>query len=71
VIQFRAKSGGRVDCAGDSDSSPELWMPAQRHIWLRPVLAMYDRVQEQSMDTGPGTLAKRSFDSLRKSIYTS
>jgi hypothetical protein len=46
-------------------------MPAQRHIWLRPVLAMYDRVQEQSMDTGPGTLAKRSFDSLRKSIYTS
>jgi hypothetical protein len=29
-----------------------------------------DRVQEQIMDTGLGTLAKTSFDSKAKSIYT-
>jgi hypothetical protein len=29
-----------------------------------------DRVQEQIMDTGLGTLAKTSFGSLAKSIYT-
>ena len=45
-------------------------MLAQRRIWLRPVFTVQDRVQEQSMDTGLGTLAMTSFDSLAKSIYT-
>jgi hypothetical protein len=43
---------------------------AQRRVWLNPVLTVLDRVQGQIMDTGPGTLAKTSFDSLAKSIYT-
>jgi hypothetical protein len=43
---------------------------AQRRIWLHLVLSVLDRVQEQIMDTGLGTLAKTSFDSLTKSIYT-
>jgi hypothetical protein len=30
-----------------------------------------DRVQEQIMDTRPGTLAKISFDSLARRAYTS
>jgi hypothetical protein len=51
-----------------SDSSKELSVLAQRRIWLHPVLAVRDRVQEQIMDTGLGTLAKTSFDSLAKSI---
>ena len=51
--------------------SSELSTPAQCRIWLRLALAVYDRVQEQITDTGCGTLAKRSFDSPGKSIYTS
>jgi thiazole synthase ThiGH ThiG subunit len=43
---------------------------AQRRIWLHPVLTEQDRAQEQIMDTGLGTLAKTTFDSLAKSIYT-
>jgi hypothetical protein len=43
---------------------------AQRRIWLHPVLTVQNRVQEQIMDTGLGTLAKTSFDSLAKSTYT-
>jgi len=43
---------------------------AQRRLRLHPVVTVQDRVQEQIMDTGLGTLAKTSFDSLAKSIYT-
>jgi len=43
---------------------------AQRRIWLFPVRTAQDRVQEQIIDTGLGTLAKASLDSLAKSIYT-
>jgi len=50
--------------------SKELSVPAQCRIWLHPVLTVQERVQEQIMDTGLGTLAKTSFDSLAKSIYT-
>ena len=53
-----------------SDSSKELSVLAQRRIWLHPVLTVQDRVQEQIMDAGLGTLAKTSFDSPAKSIYT-
>ena len=60
--------GGRQQRA--SGSSKELSVLAQRRIWLRPVLPVQHRVQEQIMDTGLGTLAKTSFDSLAKSIYT-
>jgi hypothetical protein len=42
----------------------------QRRIWLHLVLTVQDRVQEQIMETGLGALAKTSFDSLAKSIYT-
>ena len=45
-------------------------MPAQRWLRLHPVLTVQDRVQEQIMDAGLGTLAKTSFDSPAKSIYT-
>jgi hypothetical protein len=53
-----------------SDSSKELSVPAQLRIWLYRVLTVQDRVQEQIMDTGLGTLAKTSLDNLAKSIYT-
>jgi hypothetical protein len=53
-----------------SDSSKELSVLAQRRIWLRPVLPVQYRAQEQIMDAGLGRLAKTSFDSLAKSIYT-
>ena len=53
-----------------SDSSEELSVLAQRRIWLHAVRTEQDRVQEQAMDAGLGTLAKTSFDSLAKSIYT-
>lgn len=53
-----------------SDSSKELSVLAQRRLRLHPVVTVQDRVQEQIMDTGLGTLAKTSFDSLAKSIYT-
>jgi hypothetical protein len=43
---------------------------AQRRIWLHPVLTVQDGAQEQILDTGLGTLAKTSFDSLAKTIYT-
>jgi hypothetical protein len=43
---------------------------AQRRIWLHPVLTVQDGAQEQITDTGLGTLAKTSFDSLAKTIYT-
>jgi hypothetical protein len=35
-----------------------------------PVLTVQDRVQEQIMDTRPGTLAKTWFDSPAKRAYT-
>jgi hypothetical protein len=54
-----------------SDSSKELSVLALRRIWLYRVVTVQDRVQEQVMDAGLGTLAKTSFDSLAKSIYTS
>ncbi len=60
--------GGRQQ--RESDSSKELSVLAQRRIWLHRVVTMPDRVQEQVMDAGLGTLAKTSFDSLAKSIYT-
>ena len=53
-----------------SESSKEHSVLAQRRIWLRPIPTVQDRVQEQIMDAGLGTLAKTSFDSLAKSIYT-
>ena len=47
-------------------------MPVQRRIWLHPVLTVRDGAQEQILDIGlaTGTLAKTSFDSLAKTIYT-
>jgi hypothetical protein len=53
-----------------SDSWKELPVPAQRRIWLYRVLTVQDRVQEQITDTGLGTLAETSFDSLARTIYT-
>jgi hypothetical protein len=53
-----------------SDSSKALSVVAQRRLRLHPVVTVPDRVQEQAMDAGLGTLAKTSFDSLAKSIYT-
>jgi hypothetical protein len=53
-----------------SDSSKELSVLAQRRIWLHAVRTEQDRAQEQVMDAGLCTLAKTSFDSLAKSIYT-
>ena len=53
-----------------SDSSKELSVLAQRRLRLHPAVTVQDRVQEQVMDAGLGTLAKTSFDSLAKSIYT-
>jgi hypothetical protein len=67
---IRVKSGGGDDCAGIPDSSEELSVLARCRMWLHPVLTVQDRVQEQIMDTGLGTLAKTSFDSFAKSIYT-
>jgi hypothetical protein len=43
---------------------------ALRRIWLYRVVTVQDRVQEQVMGAGLCTLAKTSFDSLAKSIYT-
>jgi hypothetical protein len=53
-----------------SDSSKELSVLAQRRLRLHPAVTVQDRVQEQVMDAGLCTLAKTSFDSLAKSIYT-
>ena len=53
-----------------SDSSRELSVLVQRRLRLHPVVTVQDRVQEQVMDAGLGTLAKTSFDSLAKSTYT-
>jgi hypothetical protein len=61
---------GRDDCAGVPDSLKELSVLAQWRLRLHPVRTVQDRVQEQLMDTGPGMLAKTTFDSLSKSIYT-
>jgi len=52
------------------ESSKGLSLLAQRRIWLHPVLTEQDRAQGQIMDTGLGTPAKTTFDSLTKSIYT-
>ena len=60
----------RRSCAGVPDSSKELSVPAQCWLRLHPVLTVQDRVQEQRMDTGLGTLSKGPLDSLVKSIYT-
>jgi hypothetical protein len=45
-------------------------VPAQRRIWLHPVLTVQNGAQEQIPLTRLGTLAKTSFDSLAKTIYT-
>jgi hypothetical protein len=42
----------------------------QRRIWPHPGLTVQDRVQEQILATGLGTLAGTSLDSLAKSTYT-
>ncbi len=60
--------GGRQQCG--SDSSKELSVLAQRRLRLHPVVTVQDGAQEQILDTVLGTLAKTSFDSLAKSIYT-
>jgi hypothetical protein len=53
-----------------SDSSKELSVLALRRIWLYRVVTVQGRVQEQVMGAGLCALAKTSFDSLAKSIYT-
>jgi hypothetical protein len=68
--EFRVEPGGRDDRAGVPYSPLVLAVLAQRRGWLHPVLTVQDRVQEQIVDTGLGTLAKTSFDSLAESIYT-